>query len=194
MLCLSLNLRLNEYNKTEEERLIYLHTTSGISLHSNSILVSEPVSKAKVLRCHGLGGVARWWKSRVPKSPAPPNYQDNLQIILKIYEFGLRFKERTAGMLQWEEFMLHQGRKTGKKERNKRHPRGRDPPGAGLRPGECPLDRKAPSWRSRSCTNLPGRKGTRRELERDPRRGGYALRLPGTLIDTCAPGRVSRAP
>ena len=45
-------------------------------------------------------GGARWRKSRVPKSPVPPNYLDNLQIILKIYEFGLRFKERPAGMLQ----------------------------------------------------------------------------------------------
>ena len=31
---------------------------------------------------------------------SPPNYLDNLQIILKIYEFGLRFKERTAETLQ----------------------------------------------------------------------------------------------
>ena len=35
-----------------------------------------------------------------PNHLSPPNYLDNLQIILKIYEFGLRFKERTAGMLQ----------------------------------------------------------------------------------------------
>ena len=35
-----------------------------------------------------------------PSHLSPPNYLDNLQIILKIYEFGLRFKERTAGMLQ----------------------------------------------------------------------------------------------
>ena len=43
---------------------------------------------------------ARWQKSRVPKSPVPPNYLDNLEIILKIYEFSLRFKERTDRMLQ----------------------------------------------------------------------------------------------
>ena len=35
-----------------------------------------------------------------PSHLSPPNYLDNLQIILKTYEFGLRFKERTAGMLQ----------------------------------------------------------------------------------------------
>ena len=35
-----------------------------------------------------------------PNHLSPPNYLDNLQIIFKIYEFGLRFKERTAGMLQ----------------------------------------------------------------------------------------------
>ena len=41
-----------------------------------------------------------------PNHLFPPNYLDNIQIILKIYEFSLRFKERTAGMLQREEFML----------------------------------------------------------------------------------------
>ena len=35
-----------------------------------------------------------------PNELSPPNYLDNLQIILKIYEFGLRIKERPAGMLQ----------------------------------------------------------------------------------------------
>ena len=30
----------------------------------------------------------------------PPAYLDNFQIILKTFEFNLRFKERTAGMLQ----------------------------------------------------------------------------------------------
>ena len=35
-----------------------------------------------------------------PNHLSPPNYIDNLQIILKIYEFVLRFKERTAVMLQ----------------------------------------------------------------------------------------------
>lgn len=37
---------------------------------------------------------------RSPNHLSPPNYLENLQIILKIYEFGLRFKERPAGMLQ----------------------------------------------------------------------------------------------
>ena len=35
-----------------------------------------------------------------PNHLSPPNYLENLQIILKIYEFGLRFKERLAGMQQ----------------------------------------------------------------------------------------------
>ena len=35
-----------------------------------------------------------------PSHLSPPKYLENLQIILKIYEFGLRFKERPAGMLQ----------------------------------------------------------------------------------------------
>ena len=41
-----------------------------------------------------------------PNHLSPQNYLGSLQIILKIYEFSLRFKERTAGMLQWEEFTL----------------------------------------------------------------------------------------
>ncbi|KAM8950947.1 zinc finger protein 713 isoform 1-T2 [Lycaon pictus] len=43
-------------------------------------------------------GGAVW--SRIHLSRGFSERQDNLQIILKIYEFGLRFKERTAGMLQ----------------------------------------------------------------------------------------------
>ena len=35
-----------------------------------------------------------------PSHLFPPTYLDNVQIILKIYEFGLRFKETTAGMLR----------------------------------------------------------------------------------------------
>ena len=35
-----------------------------------------------------------------PGHLCPPNYLDNLPVILKIYEFGLRFKERPAGTLQ----------------------------------------------------------------------------------------------
>ena len=37
---------------------------------------------------------------------SPPNYLDNFQTILKTYEFALRFKGRTDGKLQWEEFAL----------------------------------------------------------------------------------------
>ena len=33
-----------------------------------------------------------------PSLLSPANYLDNFQIILKIYKFGLRFKQRTAGM------------------------------------------------------------------------------------------------
>ena len=35
-----------------------------------------------------------------PGHLSPPTYLDNCQIILKTYEFGLRFKERTAGMIE----------------------------------------------------------------------------------------------
>ena len=35
-----------------------------------------------------------------PSHLSPPTYLDNFQIILKTYKFGMRFKERTAGMLQ----------------------------------------------------------------------------------------------
>ena len=35
-----------------------------------------------------------------PNHLSPPNYLDNLQLILKIYEFGLRFKERPDETLQ----------------------------------------------------------------------------------------------
>ena len=41
-----------------------------------------------------------------PSHLFPPTYLDTFQIILKTYEFGLIFKERTAGMLQREEFVL----------------------------------------------------------------------------------------
>ena len=41
-----------------------------------------------------------------PSQLSPPDYLDKFQITLKTYKFGLRFKERTAGMLQWEDFML----------------------------------------------------------------------------------------
>lgn len=36
----------------------------------------------------------------------PQTYLDNLQNILNTYEFDLRFKKRTAGMLQREKFLL----------------------------------------------------------------------------------------
>ena len=42
----------------------------------------------------------------VLNSLLPQIYLDNFQIILNTYEFDLRFKERTAGMLQREEFPL----------------------------------------------------------------------------------------
>ena len=37
---------------------------------------------------------------------APQTYLASFQNILKTYKFELRFKERTAGMLQREEFVL----------------------------------------------------------------------------------------
>ena len=35
-----------------------------------------------------------------PSHPSPPTYLDDFQIILKTYEFDLRFKETPAGTLQ----------------------------------------------------------------------------------------------
>ena len=53
-----------------------------------------------------------------PSQLSPPTYLDKFQIILKTYEFGLRFKERTAGMLQWNATVrmlpTYQGRKMEK--------------------------------------------------------------------------------
>ena len=50
-----------------------------------------------------------------PSHQSPPTYQDNIQIILKTYVFDLRFKERAAGTLQKEEFVLLSRREDGKK-------------------------------------------------------------------------------
>ena len=41
-----------------------------------------------------------------PSNLSPQTYLGNFQIILKTYKFDLRFKERTAGMLQKEEFSV----------------------------------------------------------------------------------------
>ena len=59
--------------------------------------------------------------------------------------------------------------------------------------GECPQDRRAPSRRSRSCTNLPGGKGLAGSWSRT-QEGGDALRLPGTLTGTCARGECAELP
>ena len=58
--------------------------------------------------------------------------------------------------------------------------------------GQMSPGQESPDRRSRSFTNLPGRKGACRELEQDPRRGGDALRLPGTLRELLCPGRRAR--
>lgn len=58
-----------------------------------------------------------------PSYLSPLTYIDNFQIILKTYIFDLRFEERTAVMLQREEFA--QGRKTEKKI--KKNPVGEEP-------------------------------------------------------------------
>ena len=41
-----------------------------------------------------------------PSHLSPPTYLDNFQIILKTYEFGLRFKERTEGRKRNEDVAL----------------------------------------------------------------------------------------
>ena len=48
-------------------------------------------------------------------------------------------------------------------------------------------NRKVPSQRSRSITNLPGEKGIQRELEQDPRGGRVDLRFP-VVLRKCALG------
>ena len=57
--------------------------------------LNRPIKKFNL----GWGG-ARWRKSRVPKSPVSTKLPRKPSNYLKIYEFGLRFKERPAGMLQ----------------------------------------------------------------------------------------------
>ena len=42
-------------------------------------------------------------------------------------------------------------------------------------------DGKAQTGRIRNLTNIPGWKGTHRELRQDPRRGSGAPRFPGSL-------------
>ena len=79
-----------------------------------SFRTMKKTTKAK--RQH-TGGGERWWKCSVPKSPSPRNYLDNLQIILKIYEFSLRFKQRPVWMLQWKSSWFYKGRKTGKRNK-----------------------------------------------------------------------------
>ena len=59
---------------------------------------------------------------------------------------------------------------------------------------ECPQDRRTPSWRSRSFTNLPPAERPGQGVRAGPQEGGDAHRLPRTLTDTCAGGRVRRAP
>ena len=87
------------------------------------------------------------------------------------------------------------GRQKKKKKERKSIQGGGALQGAGLRPrGECPQDRKAPTQRSRSFTNLPGGKGTGMELEQDPRRGGDALRLSGTLTEHLYPRESAPQP
>ena len=68
------------------------------------------------------------------------------------------------------------GKKEIKTQKTSKREGPRKEPGKGQ--GECPQDRRAPSQRSRSFTNLPGEKGARSELEQDPRRAGMP---PGSL-------------
>ncbi|CAD7669185.1 unnamed protein product [Nyctereutes procyonoides] len=72
-------------------------------------------------------------------------------------------------------------------------------PGSGSgRPGApapqgCGASIAAPSRRSRSCTNLPGRKGARRELGQDP--GGRGCpRAPGDTNRHLRPGECAELP
>ena len=82
---------------------------------------------------------------------------------------------------------VHASIKVGRQKKRKeikKHPRGRGPTRSQAEPlSECPQDRKALTQRSRSFTNLPGQKGTPKELDQYPRKGRDALRLPGALIE-----------
>ena len=62
------------------------------------------------------------------------------------------------------------GKKEIKKQKASKGEGPHEVPGYGR--GECPQDRKALSRRSRSFTNLPGWKGTCRELKQDARMVG----------------------
>ena len=62
-----------------------------------------------------------------PSHLSPPIYLDNFQIILKTYEFGQRFKERTLGCYSEKSLRFNQGRKMEKNKEIKKHPRGRGP-------------------------------------------------------------------
>ena len=67
--------------------------------------------------------------------------------------------------------------------------------GAGLRPGGKSLqDRKAQSRRSRNISNLPRRKGARRELGQDPRRVSGASKFPESLTEEERLGRAHQTP
>ena len=88
----------NSPQKKESETV--LTATELQNWDSNSM--SESQFKSTVIKGAGQegGGVGS------PTHLSPPTYLDNLQIILKTYKFNLRFKERTTGMLQREEFAL----------------------------------------------------------------------------------------
>ena len=71
--------------------------------------------------------------------------------------------------------------------------------GPGLRPRRVLPGQESSVLEKQNFTNLTRRKGTHRELEQDPRRGGDALRLPGALTEDLHSGgehatHRSRAP
>ena len=120
-----------------------------------------------------------------PSHPSPPTYLDNFQIILKLYKFDLRCKERTGGTLQREEFSLltrQEGRKKIKKNpvgvgggpsRSRAKALGQEPPGQ-----ESAAPREAGALKI--CTGFfKEGKALSRELRQILRRGsGGASSLP----------------
>ena len=116
---------------------------------------------------------------------SPPTYVDNFQSILKTYEFDLRFKERTAGTLQREEFVLLTGRKV-KKKKNQVGAWHRG--GATLRPGRKTSGTGKCSPREAGTLKIhtgffPDTKGLSREFRQNHRRGRGASSLLESLTE-----------
>ena len=85
----------------------FLECSSQLASFLWRIEASFTLSEGVPLKSSNLGGEGQDGGGvESPSHLSPTTYLDNLQIILKTYEFDLRFKERTAGPLQREGFLL----------------------------------------------------------------------------------------